>query len=58
MPFADPRVHALLNALCVFGLLPDGLTNRGLRAHLAPHLAPLFGEQLEGITRGHPTWAN
>ncbi|MDP9334413.1 MAG: hypothetical protein M3Q30_14085, partial [Actinomycetota bacterium] len=32
--FADPRVHALLAAIVVFRLLPDGFANRDLRAHL------------------------
>jgi hypothetical protein len=36
--FGDPRVHALLSALVVFRLLPNGFTNRDLRAHLAPLL--------------------
>ena len=29
--FADPRAQAVLNALLVFRLLPDGFTNRDLR---------------------------
>ena len=36
--FGDPRVHALLSALVVFRLLPNGFANRDLRAHLAPLL--------------------
>ncbi|MDP8971385.1 MAG: hypothetical protein M3N52_12990 [Actinomycetota bacterium] len=38
MRFTDPRVQALLSALCVFRLLPRGFTNRDLRVHLAPQL--------------------
>ena len=36
--FGDPRVQALLSVLVVFRLLPDGFSNRDLRAHLAPLL--------------------
>src|SRR5213079_2850425 len=32
--FGDPRVHALLAALVVFRLLPNGFANRDLRAHV------------------------
>jgi hypothetical protein len=34
----DPRAHALLQALLVFRLLPNGFANRDLRALLAPLL--------------------
>ena len=34
MPIISPRVQALLSALCVFRLLPNGFTNRDLRTHL------------------------
>ena len=44
MRFTDPRVQALLHALCVFRLLPHGFTNADLRTHLAPLL---------GITPDH-----
>jgi hypothetical protein len=37
--FGDPRVHALLQALLVHRLLPNGFTNRDLRALVAPLLA-------------------
>ncbi|MBK5248248.1 MAG: hypothetical protein JJE50_02255 [Actinomycetales bacterium] len=33
--FADPRAHAPLSALVVFRLLPDGFTNKDLRALVA-----------------------
>ena len=36
--FGDPRVHALLAAIAVARLQPDGFTNRHLRNHLAPLL--------------------
>jgi hypothetical protein len=36
MPITSPRVQALLAALCVFRLLPNGFTHRDLRTHLAP----------------------
>ncbi len=50
--FADPRVHALLQALLVHRLLPHGFTNRELRAHLAP----LLGQPPEDITSGKMTY--
>ena len=47
--FGDPRVQALLAALLVFRLLPEGFANRDLRGHVAP----LLGESLDtyGPTR-------
>jgi hypothetical protein len=50
--FADPRVQALLAALCVFRLLPDGFANRDLRALIAP----LLGRPAQTITAGHMTY--
>jgi hypothetical protein len=50
--FADPRVQALLAALCVFRLLPDGFANRDLRELIAP----LLGRTTETITAGHMTY--
>ena len=38
MRVTDPRTQALLAALCVFRLLPNGFTNRDLRTCLAPLL--------------------
>jgi hypothetical protein len=38
MPFTSSRVQALLAAICVFRLLPNGFTNRDLRTCLAPLL--------------------
>ena len=32
--FGDPRVHALMHALCLFALAPTGFRHRELRAHL------------------------
>jgi hypothetical protein len=52
MRFTDPRVQALLTALCVFRLLPRGFTNRDLR----DHLAPLLGTDPEAITSGQATY--
>ena len=49
---ADPRVHALLAALCVFRLLPRGFANRDLR----PILAQLLGVPAESITPGRMTY--
>ena len=48
MPITSPRVQALLAALCVFRLLPNGFTNRDLRTHLAP----LLGLTPEAMTSG------
>jgi hypothetical protein len=52
MRFTDPRVQALLSALCMFRLLPYGFTNRDLREHLAP----LLGRRLETISTGPTTY--
>lgn len=47
LPFADPRVQALLSVLVLYCLLPQGFTNKDMREHLAPllgcdpsHLSP------------------
>jgi hypothetical protein len=50
--FAEPRVHALLSALPVFRLLPNGFTNRDLRGHVAP----LLGVPADAITAGQMTY--
>lgn len=50
--FTDPRVHALLAALVVFRLLPNGFANRDLRAHVAP----LLGRSAESMTAGQMTY--
>ncbi len=50
--FADQRVHALLAALVVFRLLPNGFANRDLRAHVAP----LLGRRAESMTAGQMTY--
>ena len=50
MPFTSPRVQALLSALCAFRLLPNGFTNRDLRAHLAPLLGLNPGDMTSGQT--------
>jgi DNA-binding transcriptional ArsR family regulator len=38
MRFTDPRVQAVLAALVIFRLLPNGFANHNLREHLAPLL--------------------
>jgi hypothetical protein len=48
----DPRVHALVAALVVFRLLPNGFTNRDLRLHVAQ----LLGRPLEAVTAGQMTY--
>jgi hypothetical protein len=50
--FTDKRAQALLTALCVFRILPNGFTNRDLRTHLAP----LLGKHLEDITSGQTSY--
>jgi len=50
--FTDDRSQALLTALCVFRLLPNGFTNRDLRTHLAP----LLGRPIEDITSGQTSY--
>ena len=52
MPVTSSRVQALLSALCVFRLLPNGFTNRDLRIHLAP----LLGLTPEDMTSGQITY--
>jgi len=48
LPFDSRRTQALLAALVIFRLLPDGFRNRDLRAHLAP----LLGLPAETMTPG------
>jgi hypothetical protein len=50
--FGDARVHALLQALLIHRLLPNGFTNRDLRALIAPLLDTSF----EDITAGKMTY--
>lgn len=50
--FGDPRVHALLAAIVVFHLLPNGFANRDLRAHVAP----LLGLDPDTMTAGQMTY--
>ncbi len=38
LPFGDPRVLALLHALCLFALLPTGFANADLRVFVAAFL--------------------
>jgi hypothetical protein len=48
MPVTSKRVQALLAALCVFRLLPNGFANRDLRTHLAPLLGLNPGDMTSG----------
>ena len=50
--FGDPRVLALLQALCRFAHLPAGFRNRDLR----PHVAALLGRDLTSYSRGAMTY--
>jgi hypothetical protein len=50
--FGDARVQALLSALLVFRLLPEGFTNQTLRAHVAP----LLGLSTDQYTQGRMTY--
>ncbi len=50
--FADARAQALLHALLVFRLLPDGFTNRDLR----DLVSPLLGGDTQKMTAGQMTY--
>jgi hypothetical protein len=50
--FGDHRAQALLSILPVFRLLPNGFSNRDLRAHLAP----LLGQDPSTMTQGRMTY--
>jgi hypothetical protein len=50
--FGDPRVLALLQALCRFAHLPAGFRNRDLRSHVAA----LLGRDLATYSRGAMTY--
>jgi hypothetical protein len=50
--FGDPRVHALLAAVAIARLQPDGFSNR----HLRNHLAPLLGIEPGHLTPGRMTY--
>jgi hypothetical protein len=50
--FADAAVQALLSALLVFRLLPEGFSNRDLRTHWAP----LLGKAPNDMTPGQMTY--
>jgi hypothetical protein len=50
--FGDPRVHALLGAIVICRLQPNGFANRQLR----DHLAPLLGLSADKITPGRMTY--
>jgi hypothetical protein len=50
--FGDPRVHALLAAVVVCRLQPDGFANH----HIREHVAELLGVSLDRITAGRMTY--
>ena len=50
--FGDPRVHALLAAIAVFRLQPDGFANH----HLREHLPDLLGLPPHKISAGRMTY--
>jgi hypothetical protein len=50
--FGDPRVMALLQALCAFSLLPAGFRNADLRSRVAP----LLGLTLDAYSRAKMTY--
>lgn len=52
LPFAAPRVQALLRTLVLFCLLPQGVANRDLRVHRAP----LLGLAPSHLTAGRMTY--
>jgi hypothetical protein len=51
LPFAAPRVQALLTALVLFRLLPRGFSNRELREQLVA-----LGGPLENVSQGRMTY--
>jgi hypothetical protein len=50
--FGDPRVHALLQAISHFAVVPEGFQNRDLR----PRVAALLGRELDAYSRGAMTY--
>jgi hypothetical protein len=50
--FGDPRVHALLQAISHFSLIPAGFQNRDLR----PVVAAVLGRELNAYSRGAMTY--
>jgi len=50
--FGDLRVHALLQAISHFSVVPEGFQNRDLR----PLVAALLGRPLEAYSRGAMTY--
>jgi hypothetical protein len=50
--FAEPAVQALLGALLIFRLLPEGFSNRLLREHWAP----LLGKSPQAMTQGQMSY--
>ncbi len=52
LPFADPRVQALLSVLVLYCLLPQGFANKDVR----PHLAALRGLDPPAMTPGQMTY--
>ena len=52
LPFGDLRVLALMYALCLFGLLPQGFTNADLRVYVAA----LLGEDPATYSAGKMTY--
>ncbi len=52
LPFADPRVQALLSVLVLYCLLPQGFANKDIREHLAP----LLGLDPSAMTPGRMTY--
>jgi hypothetical protein len=52
LPFADPRVQALLSVLVLYCLLPQGFANKDVRERLAP----LLGLDPSAMTPGRMTY--
>ena len=50
--FGDPRVHALMHALCLFALAPTGFRHRDLR----DHVAQLQGREPDTYSAGAMTY--
>jgi hypothetical protein len=52
LPLTHPRTQALLSALCVFRLQPNGFANRDFREHIAP----LLGLQPDNMSTGQTSY--
>jgi hypothetical protein len=52
LPLTHPKTQALLSALCIFRLQPNGFTNRDFREHVAP----LLGRHPDDLTSNQTSY--